>query len=125
MISFLDSDRVWFKSAIGFAVTEVARGRTFCEHAVLGRELLVIPDAAEDPRFCSNPLVTSEPHIRFYAGVPLFSREGHALGTLCVIDRVGRQLLPGQIGGPGGAGAPGYGAARTAPQAEGACAGRQ
>ena len=97
MISFLDSDRVWFKSAIGVAVTEVARGRTFCEHAVFGRELLVIPDAAEDPRFCSNPLVTSEPHIRFYAGVPLFSREGHALGTLCVIDRVGRQLLSGQI----------------------------
>ena len=97
MIGFLDAERVWFKSAIGFNVTELPRDKTFCAHAVLGRELLLIPEATEDPRFRSNPMVTSEPHIRFYAGVPLFSREGYPLGTLCVVDRVGRRLLPGQI----------------------------
>ena len=97
MIGFLDTDRVWFKSAVGFDVTEMPRDKTFCAHAVVAREVLVIPDAAQDPRFSSNPLVTSSPGVRFYAGVPLFSREGYALGTLCVIDRVGRSLLPPQL----------------------------
>jgi two-component system sensor histidine kinase/response regulator len=99
MIGFLDSNRVWFKSAIGLDVAEVPRERTFCAHAVQGRELLLVPDATADPRFRANPMVTSSPHIRFYAGVPLYSREGYALGTLCVVDRVGRQLLPGQRAG--------------------------
>jgi two-component system sensor histidine kinase/response regulator len=97
MVSFLDHDRVWFKSAIGFDATEMPKDGTFCVHAVLSRDLLVVPDAAADPRFSSNPLVTSPPGVRFYAGVPLFSREGYALGTLCVVDRVPRQLLPGHI----------------------------
>jgi len=97
MIGFLDTDRVWFKSTVGFDATEMPRDRTFCAHAVVVREVLVVPDAAADPRFSSNPLVTSAPGVRFYAGVPLFSREGYALGTLCVVDRVGREILPAQL----------------------------
>jgi two-component system sensor histidine kinase/response regulator len=97
MIGFLDSSRVWFKSVIGLDVAEVPRDKTFCAHAVQGRELLLVPDATADPRFRANPMVTSALHVRFYAGVPLYSREGYALGTLCVVDRVGRQLLPGQV----------------------------
>ncbi len=97
MIGFLDTDRVWFKSTVGFDVTEMPRDKTFCAHAVVAREILVVPDAAEDPRFSSNPLVIAAPGVRFYAGVPLFSREGYALGTLCVVDRVGRNLLPAQL----------------------------
>lgn len=86
IISLVDEDRQWFKSRQGLEVEQTARDISFCGHAILADEITVIPDAALDDRFADNPLVTGDPFIRFYAGVPLIAREGYALGTLCVID---------------------------------------
>jgi len=92
VLSLIDSDRQWFKSKVGLTFSETSRDVAFCAHTILGRDLLVVPDTERDERFAGNPLVTSEPHIRFYAGAPLITPEGHALGTLCVLDYVPRQL---------------------------------
>jgi GAF domain-containing protein len=86
LVSLVDENRQWFKSRIGIDARETTREVSFCAHAVCNRELLNIPDATRDPRFVGNPLVTGAPHIRAYVGVPLFSRQGHAFGTLCAID---------------------------------------
>ena len=92
LISLVDADRQWFKSRIGLDAPELARDISFCTHTIGQADLFVVPDAADDERFRHNPLVTSDPHIRFYAGAPLVTAEGHSLGTLCVLDRAPRQL---------------------------------
>jgi len=90
LVSLVDENRQWFKSCQGLSASETSRGISFCGHAILNSSLLVIEDASLDPRFSDNPLVTGDPHIRFYAGAPLHNSEGFRLGTLCLSDRVPR-----------------------------------
>ncbi|MEH2388599.1 MAG: response regulator [Nostoc sp.] len=97
LIGLIDSDREWFKSKVGMDVLEAPRDLTFCAHAILQPEILIVPDATEDERFATNPAVTSDPNVRFYAGIPLINAEGYALGTLCVVDYVPRNLSPEQV----------------------------
>jgi GAF domain-containing protein len=97
LISLVDEDRQWFKSKTGLEVSQTPREEAFCAHAIMSPELLVVPDASQDPRFATNPLVLGELHVRFYAGAPLTAPNGHHLGALCVIDRVPRQLSREQL----------------------------
>lgn len=92
LISLLDESRQWVKAAHGLAVTDLPRQSAFCAHAIESTKVTVIEDAIRDPRFFSNPMVTGAPHIRFYAAAPLRNWQGHALGTLCVLDRQPRQI---------------------------------
>jgi diguanylate cyclase (GGDEF)-like protein len=96
-ISLVTSDRQWFLAEQGLNVKETPRGVAFCAHAIMGDTVMVVPNALEDERFCSNPLVTSQPQIRFYAGAPLRSSSGHNLGTLCVIDSRPMEPTPVQV----------------------------
>ena len=96
LISLVDEDRQWFKARVGTTLKETSRDISFCAHAILGAEVLIVPDATKDDRFKRNPLVTEKPKIRFYAGAPLITPDGHALGSLCVMDKVPRTLRPQQ-----------------------------
>lgn len=94
LVTLLDEKRQWFKASVGLGsgVTETPREYAFCAHTILQPDLFVVEDATQDDRFAANPLVTSDPNIRFYAGFPIASPEGQAVGSLCVIDRQPRKL---------------------------------
>jgi PAS domain S-box-containing protein len=92
LVSLVDAARLWFKAKVGFDASELPRESTFCTQAILKPEPFVIENASADKRFAKNPYVISDPHVRFYAAVPLVTPDGHALGVLCVIDHVPRTL---------------------------------
>ncbi|HSB95300.1 MAG TPA: PAS domain S-box protein [Spongiibacteraceae bacterium] len=97
VISLIDRDRQWFKSRVGLDVNETPRDYAFCAHAIHSPQPLIVADALQDTRFADNPLVLGDPYIRFYAGRPIFSSSGIALGTLCVIDRKPRALSATEV----------------------------
>ncbi|WP_052672204.1 PAS domain S-box protein [Aliterella atlantica] len=92
LISFVDCDRQWFKSKVGLERSQTHRDVSFCAHGILQSDILIVRDTLQDERFANNPLVIGEPYIRFYAGAPLIDADGFALGTLCIIDKVPRDL---------------------------------
>lgn len=98
LVTCVDETRQWFKSRVGLDVTETPREHSFCAQAILEpANLLVVPDATLDARFADNPYVQGSPNVRFYAGAPLLTASGHAIGSLCVIDRAPRQLSDQQL----------------------------
>ena len=97
LITLIDGERQWFKAAVGLTVSQTSIDVSFCIHAVAQPGIFVVEDATKDERFRHNPLVVGEPHVRFYAGIPIAAGDGVAIGTLCVVDIVPRILTPGQI----------------------------
>src|SRR5260370_22033962 len=96
LISLVDEDRQWFKSRVGVSISETTREIAFCATAIQQPGVFVGPDTLNDERFRNNPLLVSEPNVRFYAGAPLIDGDGNALGTICVIDRIPREFGPDQ-----------------------------
>jgi two-component system cell cycle sensor histidine kinase/response regulator CckA len=99
MISLVDNDRQWFKSKVGTTTSETSRDIAFCAHGILQPQVFVIGDARADDRFATNPMVTGDPKVRFYAGAPLITSDGHALGMLCVNSPAARTLTAEQSAG--------------------------
>jgi anti-sigma regulatory factor (Ser/Thr protein kinase) len=97
LISLIDADRQWFKSRVGLSIAETSRSVSFCTRVIQHRDLVVVPDARTNATFRDNPFVMAEDGIRFYAGAPLVTPQGYALGTLCVLDKVPRTLTPEQV----------------------------
>lgn len=98
LMTLLDHERQWFKARVGMDACSTGRDISFCGHAILESDIMVIDDAAADPRFSDNPLVTSAPFIRFYAGAPLVLPNGYAIGTLCLIDSAPRSFGEAELG---------------------------
>ncbi|MGH7807952.1 MAG: GAF domain-containing protein, partial [Thermodesulfobacteriota bacterium] len=96
LINFIDEDRHWFKSKVGLELSETFLESSFCKHAIQQANVFIVKDALEDERFATNPFVTSDPNIRFYAAMPLVTPEGYRIGTLCVMDKVHRELSSDQ-----------------------------
>lgn len=96
MVSFVDADRQWFKAEVGVGLRQTPIESSICAHAILQGEVLVVPDTLRDLRFARNPLVLDDPHLRFYAGAVLRTPSGIALGTICVLDIVARNITPDQ-----------------------------
>ncbi|MBP6403801.1 MAG: response regulator, partial [Bacteroidia bacterium] len=92
LISLIDEKRQWFKSAYGFMAKESARETSFCQYTILGKEMLIVPNATEDNVFSRNPLVAGKPYLKFYAGAPLIDPDGYVLGSLCVLDHRAKDL---------------------------------
>jgi diguanylate cyclase (GGDEF)-like protein len=97
VVSLVDRDRQWFKSKQGVKAAETSRNISFCNHTIQGTEALIVNDALADPRFANSPLVIGDPHIRFYVGVPLRSRDGYNVGALCSMDTKARDLSPEHV----------------------------
>ncbi|MER3491554.1 MAG: hybrid sensor histidine kinase/response regulator [Mastigocladus sp. ERB_26_2] len=97
LINFIDAKRQWFKAKVGLSVGEMPREIGFCPVCIEMKDILIVPDTLADERFANSPVVTSEPHVRFYAGVPLFAPEGEAIGTVCVVDCISREITSEQI----------------------------
>jgi PAS domain S-box-containing protein len=97
LVSFVDRERQWFKAEVGLGVSETPRSQSFCAHTIGPATTLVVPDAQQDERFSSNPLVVGDPKIRFYAGAPIVEKNGHVLGTVCVIDTEPHSMSAKQI----------------------------
>lgn len=91
MVTLVDADRQWFKSCFGTDMRETSREISFCGHAILRPAPFIIVDAAKDLRFAENPMVTGEPHVRFYAGIPIHTSTGHTVGSFCIIDTEPRE----------------------------------
>lgn len=98
LVSLVDAERQWFKSKSGLDASETPRDISFCGHAILEAEPLIVNDTLNDPRFADNPLVTGEPHIRFYAGAPLTMQNGMRIGTFCIIGKQPRTMEEWEIG---------------------------
>ena len=96
LVSLVDADRQWFKARVNVEKAETPRDVAFCAHAILGKDVFVVPDAKADRRFAENPMVAGDPGIRFYAGAPLITSDGFAVGTICVMDRKPRTLTTEQ-----------------------------
>ena len=94
LVSLIDADRQWFKSRVGLALPETPRSTSFCAHAILQDDVMVVRDACEDARFANNPMVLGDAGVRFYAGSPIEVGDGARIGTLCIIDRVPREFGP-------------------------------